>query len=119
MTENLGYAAYLAQGGDWGGAISSWLGFEHSAACKAIHINILTMRHPDGPQTDMEHAWAEQFVRDQILQDGYRTQQATRPQTLGYAMGARCRAAVTSQQWRNLTYSLTILSPSLVPCEGN
>ena len=86
MTENLGYAAYLAQGGDWGGAISSWLGFEHSAACKAIHINILTMRHPDGPQTDREHAWAEQFDRDQILQDGYRTQQATRPQTLGYAM---------------------------------
>jgi microsomal epoxide hydrolase len=22
--------------------------------CKAIHINCLTMRHPDGPQTDEE-----------------------------------------------------------------
>lgn len=86
MTDNLGHDAYLAQGGDWGGAISTWLGFEHSAACKAIHINILTMRHPEGPQTDEERAWAAQFDRDQILQDGYRTQQATRPQTLGYAM---------------------------------
>jgi pimeloyl-ACP methyl ester carboxylesterase len=49
MTEVLGYESYIAQGGDWGGAISSWLGFEH-VACHAIHINILTMRHPDGPQ---------------------------------------------------------------------
>jgi pimeloyl-ACP methyl ester carboxylesterase len=44
------------------------------------------MRAPDGPQTDEEKAWAEQFRRDQIMQDGYRTQQATKPQTLSYAM---------------------------------
>ena len=86
MTETLGYDGYLAQGGDWGGAISSWLGFDHAPACKAIHINILTMRTPDGPQTPEEMAWAERFERDQIMEDGYRTQQATRPQTLSYAM---------------------------------
>ena len=51
MTEVLGYHGYLAQGGDWGGAISSWLGFEHAPACRAIHINIMTMHDPDGPQT--------------------------------------------------------------------
>ena len=33
MTDVLGYKSYIAQGGDWGGAISSWLGFEHSACC--------------------------------------------------------------------------------------
>ncbi len=86
MTDTLGYDRYLAQGGDWGGAVCSWLGFDHAPACAAIHINILTMRAPDGPQTDEEKAWAEQFRRDQIMQDGYRTQQATKPQTLSYAM---------------------------------
>jgi pimeloyl-ACP methyl ester carboxylesterase len=86
MTDLLGFDRYLAQGGDWGGAISSWLGFEHAPACRAIHINIMTMRHPDGPQGAEEMAWADQFERDQVMQNGYRTQQATRPQTLSYAM---------------------------------
>ena len=86
MTDVLGYSNYLAQGGDWGGAISSWLGFEHAPACQAIHINILTMRHPDGPHGPEEEAWAVQFERDQLLENGYRTQQATKPQTLSYAM---------------------------------
>ena len=86
MTDTLGFDRYLAQGGDWGAAICSWLGFDHAPACSAIHINVLTMRHPDGPQTPDEVAWAEQFNCDQIMQNGYRTQQATRPQTLSYAM---------------------------------
>jgi pimeloyl-ACP methyl ester carboxylesterase len=86
MTDVLGFDSYLAQGGDWGGAISSWLGFDHAPACRAIHINIMTMRHPDGPQGAEEEAWAAQFELDQVMQDGYRTQQATRPQTLSYAM---------------------------------
>ncbi len=85
MTDNLGYSNYLAQGGDWGGAISSWLGFEHSA-CQAIHINILTMRHPDGPKGKEEKEWAKNFEIEQIKENGYRTQQATKPQTLSYAM---------------------------------
>ncbi len=86
MTDVLGYDRYIAQGGDWGGAISSWLGYEHSPSCAAIHINILTMRHKDGPQGAEEISWAEQFEKDQIVQNGYRTQQATKPQTLSYAM---------------------------------
>ncbi|MGB3147312.1 MAG: epoxide hydrolase family protein [Paracoccaceae bacterium] len=86
MADNLGIDRYLAQGGDWGGAICSWLGYDHAPACFAIHINVLTMRHPDGPHSAEEHEWAAAFDRDQIMQDGYRTQQATRPQTLSYAM---------------------------------
>ena len=85
MTDTLGYSNYLAQGGDWGGAISSWLGFEHPA-CQAIHINILTMRHPDGPKGKVEKEWAKNFEIEQIMENGYRTQQATKPQTLSYAM---------------------------------
>ena len=86
MTEVLGYDGYLAQGGDWGGAISSWLGFDHAPVCRAIHINILTMRHPDGSQGPEEEAWAAEFEREQLMESGYRTQQATKPQTLSYAM---------------------------------
>ncbi len=86
MTDVLGYDRYIAQGGDWGGAISSWLGYDHAPSCAAIHINILTMRHKDEPQGAKEIAWAEQFEEDQIVQNGYRTQQATKPQTLSYAM---------------------------------
>jgi len=44
------------------------------------------MRHKDGPQGVEEITWAEQFEKDQVVQNGYRIQQATKPQTLSYAM---------------------------------
>jgi microsomal epoxide hydrolase len=86
MTEKLGYDHYMAQGGDWGGAVATWLGFDHAPACEAIHVNIMMMRHPDGPQGPEEEAWAKSFDAEQEMQNGYRTQQATKPQTLSYAM---------------------------------
>ena len=86
MIENLEYENYLAQGGDWGATIANWIGYDHSKSCKAIHINCLTMRHPNGPQTKQEEEWQLRFNQDQIMQDGYRTQQATKPQTLSYGM---------------------------------
>ena len=86
MIENLNYKNYLAQGGDWGATIANWIGYDHSKNCQAIHINCLTMRHPDGPQSKEEEDWQNKFDKDQIMQDGYRTQQATKPQTLSYGM---------------------------------
>ena len=86
MTEVLGYKKYIAQGGDFGGAIATWLGYDFPKTCTAIHINILIVRHPDGPQTKEEKEWEERFERDQMIENGYRTQQATKPQTLSYAM---------------------------------
>jgi microsomal epoxide hydrolase len=44
------------------------------------------MRHPDGPKTKEEIDWQNKFDQDQIIQDGYRTLQATKPQTLAYSM---------------------------------
>ena len=44
------------------------------------------MRHPDGPVGPEEENWAVEFDREQLMEDGYRTQQATKPQTLSYAM---------------------------------
>jgi len=86
MTENLGYKDYMAQGGDWGATIANWIGYDHSKFCKAIHINCLTMRHPNGPQSDEEKNWQIKFDKDQVMQEGYRTQQATKPQSLSYGM---------------------------------
>ena len=86
MVKNLNYKNYIAQGGDWGATIANWMGYDHSKNCKAIHINCLTMRHPDGPQSTEEEEWQNKFDKDQIMQDGYRTQQATKPQTLSYGM---------------------------------
>ena len=86
MTNNLKYKNYFAQGGDWGATISNWLAYDHGKNCKAIHINCLTMRHPRGPRTNKEKKWAIKFAKDQITQDGYRTLQATKPQSLSYAM---------------------------------
>jgi len=86
MIKNLGYKKYLAQGGDWGATIANWMAYDHSKTCKAIHINCLTMRHPEGPQNKEERDWQTRFDKSQIMQDGYRTQQATKPQTLSYGM---------------------------------
>ena len=86
MTEVLGYRNYIAQGGDFGGTIATWLAHDFPKTCTAIHINILIVRHPDGPQTKEEKKWEESFENNQLMENGYRIQQATKPQTLSYAM---------------------------------
>jgi len=86
MTKILGYKKYIAQGGDFGGTIATWLAYDFPESLLGIHINILITRHPDGPQTPEEKEWQERFKVEQRIEDGYRTQQATKPQTLSYAM---------------------------------
>jgi len=86
MTKILGYKKYIAQGGDFGGTIATWLAYDFPTNLLGIHINILITRHPDGPQTPEEKEWQERFKVEQRIEDGYRTQQATKPQTLSYAM---------------------------------
>jgi len=86
MTEILGYKSYIAQGGDWGGTISTWLGYDYPKFCEGIHINIMTVRHYEGPKGVEEELWASTFEEDQIPENGYRIMQATKPQTLSYGM---------------------------------
>jgi len=86
MTDVLGFKKYIAQGGDFGGTIATWLAYDFPKNLLGIHINILITRHPDGPQTKEEKEWEERFKTEQRIEDGYRTQQATKPQTLSYAM---------------------------------
>ena len=86
MVEVLNYKNYLAQGGDWGSAISSWLGYDYTKFCRAIHLNAMIMRDKNGPQTEEERFWQNKFKKEQVLEEGYRVLQATKPQTLAFAM---------------------------------
>lgn len=86
MTEVLGYRHYIAQGGDWGGAISGWLGHDHAPACRGVHLNMVLVRAAGAPQGDEEVAWVEQARRSRFAEGGYSHQQGSRPQTLAFAM---------------------------------
>jgi pimeloyl-ACP methyl ester carboxylesterase len=86
MTQVLGYPTYLAQGGDWGGMITSWLGREHSAA-RAIHLNMLWFRPRGGPATEAETAWAKAQEALEASVGGYFRLQVSKPQSIAW-MGA-------------------------------
>jgi microsomal epoxide hydrolase len=84
MTQNLGYASYITQGGDYGSTISVWLGAE-GKGCKAVHLNFLL--GVGGPVvTDEDKAamarWGEVYMKE----GGYIHIQSTKPLTLSYAM---------------------------------
>ncbi|HTJ65240.1 MAG TPA: epoxide hydrolase [Alphaproteobacteria bacterium] len=84
MTQNLGYASYCTQGGDYGSTISVWLGAE-GKGCKAVHLNFLL--GVGGPVvTDEDKAamarWGEVYMKE----GGYIHIQSTKPQSLSAAM---------------------------------
>jgi pimeloyl-ACP methyl ester carboxylesterase len=84
MTEVLGYDRYLAQGGDWGAMITSWLGADHGAHAKAIHLNMLGFRPKDPPAGDAELAWAAQAAAATQWYGAYLQLQITRPQSVAW-----------------------------------
>ena len=92
MREVLGYDTYLAQGGDWGGMVTSWLGFDHGTVdkkggCKAIHLNMIGFSPtPATPQPDDETAWIQHTQAAMQLGGSYFMQQATKPQTLAMSL---------------------------------
>ncbi len=86
MTEVLGYDQYLAQGGDWGGLVTGFLGLDHPAHVKAIHLNMMGLRSAAPPQGEAEIAWAQQGQAAQQAFGAYFQLQASRPQSLAWAM---------------------------------
>ncbi|MEQ9314569.1 MAG: epoxide hydrolase [Henriciella sp.] len=91
MRDVLGYETYLAQGGDWGSMVTSWLGFDHgvsaSGGCRAIHLNMMAFRpNPAIPQSDDEKAWLMRSQAAMQAEGAYLMQQATKPQTLAMAL---------------------------------
>lgn len=87
MTEVLGYPAYLAQGGDWGAMVTSWLARDHGGSARAIHLNMLGFRPHGGPQTPDEIAWAQRQAGMMDVMGAYFRLQVSKPQSIAW-MGA-------------------------------
>ncbi|MBN8980776.1 MAG: epoxide hydrolase [Rhizobiales bacterium] len=90
MVDVLGYPSYVAQGGDWGSLIASWLGVDFPQTAKAIHINIMGLRPFTGegsaPFSDDEKVWLAK-ARDRLRREsGYQAIQGTKPQTLAFGL---------------------------------
>jgi microsomal epoxide hydrolase len=84
MTEALGYDRYLAQGGDWGAVITSWIGLDHGAHARAIHLNMLAFRPQGGPQTEAETAWAARSAMASQMFGAYLQLQVSKPQSVAW-----------------------------------
>lgn len=85
MTEVLGYPRYLAQGGDWGAVVTSWLGHDHGAHVEAIHLNMLAFRHNEPPRDDAEGQWVQKAMAAAQTLGPYSALQRMRPQSLAWA----------------------------------
>lgn len=89
VVDVLGYDRFMAQGGDWGSLVTSWLGLAHGDVCCGIHQNMFIMQPRDrtDPAPDAEEqAWMKQRQSDLRFETGYQAIQSTKPQTLSYGL---------------------------------
>jgi microsomal epoxide hydrolase len=89
MTEVLGYRRFAAQGGDWGGFVSSRLGAVHADKLLGIHINLLAVRRDPVVQADPtaeEQRYLGELTEFLKEETGYQWIQGTRPQTLAFGL---------------------------------
>jgi pimeloyl-ACP methyl ester carboxylesterase len=90
LMTRLGYSRYVAQGGDWGAGVTSWMAKQRPSGLAAIHLN-LPILFPPPPPPPGGYTAAEQPVLAQMGKyasdaSGYASIQGTRPQTLGYGL---------------------------------
>lgn len=88
LMSRLGYGRYVAQGGDWGAAVTTRMAEQRPAGLAAIHLNFPVLIPPPlvgEPNADERTALA---VMKHYFDDlsAYSKLQSTRPQTLGYAL---------------------------------
>jgi len=89
LMHRLGYSRYVAQGGDWGSVVTTEMARQRAVGLAAIHLNMpFVIPHPlptEGLSAEEQRA-VQAFQR--FLSDGfgYFHLQATRPQTIGYAL---------------------------------
>jgi pimeloyl-ACP methyl ester carboxylesterase len=89
LMRRLGYSRFVAQGGDQGAAITDAMGRQAPEGLLGIHTNLFVPGLAGGsfPQeTDEERAAAEAGATFRATGFGYFLEQATRPQTIGYAL---------------------------------
>ena len=88
LMHRLGYARYVAQGGDVGASITDAMGRQAAEGLAGIHMNLLVtvLAGPQPAESDQERAAADQLATFRASGFGYFLEQATRPQTIGYAL---------------------------------
>ncbi|HEX5068375.1 MAG TPA: epoxide hydrolase [Myxococcota bacterium] len=89
LMSRLGYARYVAQGGDWGAMVTTATGLQDREHCAAIHLNMV-IAPPDpatmGDLTEREKSALAGMQHYGDQDSGYSKQQSTRPQTVGYGL---------------------------------
>ncbi|WP_322779831.1 epoxide hydrolase [Frankia sp. Cas4] len=91
LMHRLGYTHYVAQGGDVGSAVTDAMGRQAPEGLLGIHINLLlTALADNGPppagRSEKERAALDAIATFNTSGRGYFLEQATRPQTIGYAL---------------------------------
>jgi pimeloyl-ACP methyl ester carboxylesterase len=88
LMRRLGYTRYVAQGGDVGAAVTDAMGRQAAEGLIGIHTNLFVpaLGGAMPTDTDQERATAEQIAVFRATGFGYFLEQATRPQTIGYAL---------------------------------
>jgi pimeloyl-ACP methyl ester carboxylesterase len=92
LMRELGYSRFAAQGGDWGSAVSIELGLNYPDRMVGIHLNYIAGRFLLGgtlnqPQDDdVANAYLGDARAWWDSEGGYSHLQATKPQTLSYAL---------------------------------
>jgi pimeloyl-ACP methyl ester carboxylesterase len=84
----LGYSRYVAQGGDVGASITDAMGRQAPQGLVGIHTNLLVtaLGSPQPTESTQERGAAEALASFRATGFGYFLEQATRPQTIGYAL---------------------------------
>lgn len=88
MVDMLGYRSFVAQGGDWGAAVTSWLAIDHADVTKAIHLNMLPswVFAPSERAEPGEAQYHARVAAVRATELGYFAVQSTKPQTLALAL---------------------------------
>ena len=89
LMARLGYGRYVAQGGDWGSAVTCSVGVTETENCAGLHTNMPLVRPSPGLTenlTDVERAALASIQHYWDWDSGYSKEQSTRPQTLGYGL---------------------------------
>ena len=88
LMNRLGYTRYVAQGGDVGASITDAMGRHAPEGLLGIHMNLLVtvLAAPQPAESEQERAAAEALATFRASGFGYFLEQATRPQTIGYAL---------------------------------
>jgi microsomal epoxide hydrolase len=90
MTETLGYRRFAAHGGDWGSSITEQLALAHAEALVGIHLTDIPFWHmlsmPSEDLTKAERDYLAAGKKWQKEEGAYAMIQATRPQSLTYAL---------------------------------